>query len=700
MKEQHQHRHEDKETSHCHGHEDSCCQHEHEHHHHEHEHTDEHNHCCEDHSHGHCCEGHSHGHSHSHSHNHGHCCDEGESLSPVAMVAAFVLLVGGLVLSACHVEWFSGWVTLAWYACAFLLVGHKVVRSAIESARRGDVFSEFMLMTIASVGAFCIGEYPEGVAVMLFYCVGEWLQDKAVDRARGNIEQLLAIKPDKADVVTANGTTESRLPGEVKVGEIIEVRAGQRVPLDGELLSAEASFNTAALTGESMPRQIATGEEVLAGMIATDTVVRLRVARPEKESAITRILNMVEDAAARKAPAELFIRRFARVYTPTVIVLAALTVIVPWLVSLTPARFAFDFGHWFYRALIFLVISCPCALVISIPLSYFAGIGAASKRGILFKGGNYLDAITAVDTVVFDKTGTLTTGEFSITRVEGLSATDLQQVAAIEQASTHPIAKAIIKGVNETPDNQLLPLKEITNIAGYGLKAMADDGSTWLVGTLRLLEREGVAYPETLAETAETLVAVSKNGHFIGYILLSDTLKSDAKEAVSRLSEQQISTEMLSGDKQALVDKVAELLGVGHAVGDLLPEGKVKHLQMLRKADHQVAFVGDGINDAPVLATSHVGIAMGALGSDVAIETADIVIQTDQPSRVAEAVSIGKRTRAIVKQNIVLAIGVKVVVMLLGVLGVANLWEAVFADVGVALLAVVNATRIFFGGKK
>ena len=550
-------------------------------------------------------------------------------------------------------------------------------------------------MSVASIGAFARGEFPEAVAVMLFYCIGETLQDMAVDRARDNIRSLMEFRPDHASVVTA-GTVVTKSPDDVRPGDLIEVKPGERVPLDGELVSGDAAFNTAALTGESVPRTIERGGEVLAGMIAADSVVRLRVVRPADQSAVARILQMVEQASERKAPAELFIRRFARVYTPAVIALAVLTVVVPWLWSLADAGFAYDFGTWFYRALIFLVISCPCALVISIPLSYFGGIGAASRQGVLFKGGNYLDAMTRVDTVVFDKTGTLTRGEFAVVRVDGARPDELlAAVAAIERGSNHPIARAVVaaaKGGSAVAD-------DIKEVPGYGLTATVE-GRRWAVGTLKLLEREGVSYPKDLADVPETIVACAKDGCYEGCIFLADTLKADAAEAVERLHAEGVSSvEILSGDKQALVDKVARELRVDRSCGDLLPEGKVRRIEDLRRQGRCVAFVGDGINDAPVLALSDVGVAMGALGSDMAVETADVVIQTDQPSKVAAAVRIARRTRRIVRQNIVFAIGVKVLVMLLGLAGMANLWAAVFADVGVALLAVMNATRVFLNKK-
>ena len=570
---------------------------------------------------------------------------------------------------------------LAWYLLAFAFVGLPVMKEAWETALKGDVFSEFMLMTIACIGAFAIGEYPEGVAVMLLYCIGEALQDRAVDRARDNIQELIAFRPTVAKVVV-QGKIIEKSPDEVQVGDILEVKAGDRVPLDGKLVSASAAFNTAALTGESLPRTFETGGEVLAGMIAVDAVSHLEVVRPASESAVSRILNMVESAAERKAPTELFIRRFARIYTPIVIGLALLTVVCPYLYSIFDSQYSYVFTDWFRRALVFLVISCPCALVISVPLSYFAGIGLASKHGILFKGSNYLDAITEVDVVAFDKTGTLTTGEFAVQSVVGLAQEALQTVAAMEKSSNHPIAQAILK---YCPTEENISSQDI---AGYGLK-----NEEWLVGNLKLLDREQVSYADALRSIPETVVAVARKGKYVGHIILADTIKEDAKKAISDLP---VRAEMLSGDRQELVTKVAADLGISNAYGDLLPDGKVLHLQNVKKAGERVAFVGDGINDAPVLALSDVGIAMGGLGSDMAIETADVIIQTDQPSKVACAMRIGRYTRRIVHQNIALALGVKAVVMLLGLLGFANLWMAVFADSGVALLAVLNAARIFF----
>lgn len=608
-------------------------------------------------------------------------------------ICSAVMLIAGMLVPVVFAEWPGGrWCELAWYVLAFLPVGLPVMHEAWEAVEHEhDFFSEFMLMSIACIGAFAIGEYPEAVGVMLLYCIGEMFQDKAVERARGNISSMMALRPDHARVVE-DGRTSMKSPEIVAVGQIIEVRHGERVPLDGELLDGPAAFNTAALTGESVPRTIEAGKEVLAGMISTDTVVRLRVTRPASDSAVSRILKLVEEANDRKAATELFIHRFSHVYTPVVIILAVFTVVLPFLYGLFDGSFDYNFSTWLHRALIFLVVSCPCALVISVPLSYFAGIGAASRRGILFKGGNYLDAVSELKAVVFDKTGTLTTGEFAVTHVAGLSEEDLRHVAAIEASSSHPIARAICQYAKT---GEVIAAR---NISGYGLAA---DG--WLVGTLRLLDREGVAYPAELAKIPETIVAVACDGQYLGHILLADTPKADARETVSRLHALGISTiEILSGDKQALVDKVAEQLGVDAAHGDLLPQDKAEYIEKIKENREKrkegyglVAFVGDGINDAPVLALSDVGIAMGAMGSDMAIETADVILQTDQPSKVAEAIAIGRRTRRIVHQNIALALGIKALVLVLGLCGVANMWEAVIADSGVALLAVLNATRVF-----
>lgn len=560
-----------------------------------------------------------------------------------------------------------------------------------------SIFNEFTLMGIAVLGAFYLGEYWEGAAVILFYLTGEWFQHKAVHKARSNIKALLDVRPETATIVSGN-EYKVVAPDRVQTGDIIEVKTGERVPLDGILLEDSASFNTAALTGESMPRTISRHEEVLAGMIAENKVIRIKVNKPYDQSALARILALVQDAAERKAPAELFIRRFARIYTPVVTGLAVLIVLLPYLYSTIQPEFTFIFDAWFYRALVFLVISCPCALVVSIPLGYFGGIGAASRQGILFKGGNYLDAITKINTVVFDKTGTLTKGIFGVQNVstaEGISDKALVHlIASAENFSNHPIAKAIVKYAQEQEIALDTSLK-ITELAGYGLKTVID-GKEVYVGNARLLSKHSIPFSAEIRDIPESTVLCAMAGKYLGYIALADSPKPDAAQAINELKNLNIDNiQILSGDKQAIVSKLAEKIGVAQAFGDLLPEGKVEHLERLKaNPKNRIAFVGDGINDTPVLALSDVGIAMGGLGSDAAIETADVVIQTDQPSKVATAIKIGKLTHRIVWQNISMAFGVKLLVLLLGAGGAATMWEAIFADVGVALLAIFNAIRI------
>ena len=619
-------------------------------------------------------------------HHHEH---EEEGMNWGLIIASAVFLVIGLLLDKLPMFWFiNPYLIFFIYIVAFMPVGLPVMHKAWTAIKHEhDFFSEFMLMSVAAVGALYLGEYPEATAVMLLYCIGEGLQDRAVDRARDNIKSLLAFRPDFARM--PDGRKER--PENVEIGAKIEVQPGERVPLDGRLLESSATFNTAALTGESMPRLIEAGQEVMAGMIATDSVVWLRVVRKANESAISRMLKMVEEATERKAPTENFIHRFAHIYTPAVIALAFLVVIVPWMVSLFTA-FNYYFSVWLHLALVFLVISCPCALVISVPLSYFAGIGAASRRGILFKGSNSLDAVTKLDTAVFDKTGTLTTGTFQMEKTVGLSEEDMALVAAIEAVNSHPIAQAIVKSMQ---GKELIDVdkNQIENVPGYGMKY-----KTWLMGTLKLLKQEGVNYDEALESVAETIVAVAEDKLFKGYILLADTPKAGIFTLPKRLKAQGIKMmQVLSGDKQALINRLVvqfeDAKDYVKGYGDLLPEHKVAHIEALKHDGREVAFIGDGINDAPVLALSNVGFAMGKMGADMAVETADVVIQTDDPLKVAEAIAIGRRTRRIVLQNIIFAIGVKVLVMVLGILGMATLWEAVFADSGVALLAVMNSMR-------
>ena len=641
-----------------------------------------------------------------------HCHSHGSSGLWMPTVS-FVLLVIGLIGKYSGISWFAeSWIEAIWFLVAFLPVGLPVMREAWEAALRKDFFSEFSLMAIASIGAFCIGEYPEAVAVMLFYTVGERLQLLAVNKASKNISDLLDVRPERTDV-WRTGTYMNVSPKDVKVGERIEVKPGGRVPLDGVLLEAEAQFDTSALTGESMPRSIREGEEVLAGMIVQGQAVRIQVNRPYEQSALARILALVKDASERKAPAELFIRRFARIYTPIVILLSFLIVSVPALVGMVTPSFLYVFSDWLYRGLVFLVISCPCALVISVPLGYFGGIGAASRAGILFKGGNYLDAITRVNTVAFDKTGTLTTGRFEVTTVESteIPVSDLLSILlSVERKSTHPVAQAVVRYA-EKQDSVPMEITDMRELAGHGVEAIVN-GRQVLVGNIRLLAERDIPVPKELSDSVSTVVVCAIDGKYAGHLLLSDTLKKDAVDAIRRLKDLDVKDIcLLSGDKQEIVNQFAERLGVDKAYGNLLPEDKAAYIERLTaEPDKSVAFVGDGMNDAPVLALSDVGIAMGGLGSDAAlsdvgiamgglgsdaaIESADVVIQTDQPSKVAEAISIGRATRNIVRQNIVGSIGVKVIVLVAGAFGFATLWEAVFADVGVSLLAVLNSIRI------
>ena len=611
---------------------------------------------------------------------------------------SFVFLISGILFSAFNITFFENqWIRLAWYLLAYIPVGIPVILEAWESMLKKDIFSEYTLMSIATIGAFLIGEYPEGVAVMLFYAVGELFQDSAVNRAKRNINALLDVRPETATVVKGD-SLETVSPEDVNIDDVVEVKVGGRVPLDGVLQNESASFNTAALTGESVPRTIRKGEEVLAGMIATDNVSRVIVTKPFGQSALARILDLVQNATEKKAPAEQFIRKFARIYTPIVVGLAALIILMPWLYSFISPEFTFTFNEWVYRALVFLVISCPCALVISIPLGYFGGIGAASRHGILFKGSNYLEAITKVNTVVMDKTGTLTQGVFSVQKISSIGDINedelLKIVASVETQSTHPIAKAVVEYANQQKVN-LDKAENVKEIAGHGLEATVAS-KTVLVGNAKLLTKNQIEFPVEIASIPETIVVCAINGAYAGYILVADAPKEDAKKAVDSLKELGVKNiVMLSGDKQAIVSKLASELNITQAFGDLLPEGKVEHVEKLKTdPTNNIAFVGDGINDAPVLAMSDVGIAMGGLGSDVAIETADVILQTDQPSRIATAIKIGKATRRIVIQNISLAFGVKLVVLILGAGGIATLWEAVFADVGVSLLAILNAVRI------
>jgi len=572
-------------------------------------------------------------------------------------------------------------------AVAYLLAGLGVLRMAFRKAKRGDIFNEFVLMSVATIGAFAIGEYEEGVAVMVFYTIGEWFQDAAVRRAKASIKALLDIRPDEVTVIR-NGSTQVINPSKIELGETIQVKPGEKVALDGELLSESSSFNTAALTGESRPDTKYKGEQVLAGMINLNTVSEIKVTALFKDSKLSKILEMVQDATARKSQTQLFISRFAKVYTPIVFFLALAVVLVPY--------FFVDnyvFRDWLYRGLVFLVISCPCALVVSIPLGYFGGIGLASKNGILFKGGNFLDVMTKVNAIVMDKTGTLTKGVFKVQQVmaNGMDEKELLRLAAaLEKNSTHPVGKAVVEYVEEIGDTVASNVEEV---AGHGLKGTVE-GKEVLAGNLKLMKKFDIMYPSELENLVDTVVVTAVNNKYAGYITIADEIKEDAATAIKQMHDLKIKTVMLSGDKQAVVNNVAKKIGIDEAYGDLLPEDKVEKVQKIKNDGKHIAFVGDGVNDAPVVALADAGIAMGGLGSDATIETADVVIQNDQPSKIVSAIKVGKITRSIVWQNIILAMVVKAIVLILGAGGVANLWEAVIADVGVALLAILNAVRI------
>lgn len=601
----------------------------------------------------------------------------------------------GLLLTAIALDayftpsWFTDWVRVSWYVLAYVPVGIPVIKEAFLAISKGEVFSEFFLMSIATIGAFSIGEFPEGVAVMLFYAVGEVFQTMAVSRAKANIKSLLDQRPDEVTVLE-NNQAKTVKAEKVNIGDIIQLKSGEKLGLDGELISDSASFNTAALTGESKPDTKAKGETVLAGMINLNTVTQVKVTTAYNDSKLSKILELVQNATAQKAPTELFIRKFAKIYTPIVVLLAILITTLPYFFVEN-----YEFSKWLYRALIFLVISCPCALVISIPLGYFGGIGAGSKNGILFKGSNFLDTLANIQNVVMDKTGTMTEGVFKVQEVELNSTFNrdeiLQMVNALESQSTHPVATAIHEYVGDI--DSTIKLENVEEISGHGLKATIK-GKELLVGNFKLMDKFSIAYDIDPSTIIYTTIAIAFDSKFVGYITIADRIKEDAQITIDKLKALGIKITMLSGDKSTVVQFVAQKLGISNAFGDLLPEDKVNKVKEIKAKNETVAFIGDGVNDAPVVALSDVGIAMGGLGSDATIETADVVIQDDMPSKIPIAINIGKQTKKIVWQNIILAFSVKAIVLALGAGGIATMWEAVFADVGVALLAILNAVRI------
>jgi Cd2+/Zn2+-exporting ATPase len=624
-------------------------------------------------------------------HDHDHSSEEKSTFQMfLPAIISFTLLLVAIGFDNYFTQsWFIGYVRIGWYILAYIPVGFPVVKEAFESIRKGEIFSEFLLMSIATIGAFAIGEFPEGVAVMLFYAIGEIFQTLAVTRAKANIKSLLDQRPDEVTILE-NNVAKTIKASTSQIGDIIQLKAGEKLGLDGELLSDTASFNTSALTGESKPDTKAKGETVLAGMINLNSVCQIKVTVAYTDSKLSKILEMVQDATAKKAPTELFIRKFAKIYTPIVVLLAVLICVVPMFFVEN-----YNFNEWLYRALIFLVISCPCALVISIPLGYFGGIGAASKNGILFKGSNFLDVMATIQNVVMDKTGTMTEGVFKVQEVVFNSDFNkdeiLQMVNALESQSTHPVATAIHQYVGKI--DSTIVLKDVEEISGHGLKANVN-GKELLVGNFKLLDKFSIAYDIDPTTIVYTLIAVAYDKKFVGYLTIADSIKEDAQITINKLKALGIKTTMLSGDKDNVVQFVAQKLGITNAFGDLLPEDKVNKVKEIIAKNETVAFVGDGVNDAPVVALSNVGIAMGGLGSDATIETADVVIQDDMPSKIPMAINIGKQTKKIVWQNITLAFVVKAVVLILGAGGLATMWEAVFADVGVALLAILNAVRI------
>ncbi|MBR6271055.1 MAG: cadmium-translocating P-type ATPase [Lachnospiraceae bacterium] len=654
------------------------CHHEGEEHHHEHghchgheEHGHHHDYCHEDR----CCCG----------HDHGHVDEDEEKSLIVRLITGAVIFAGAFIISKTAAP---EWISIALYVCAYLVLGYDVVLHALKNILRGRVFDEHFLMSVSTIGAFAIREYPEAVAVMLLYQLGEYLQDLAVDRSRRSISSLLDIRPDTANLLKNGEATE--VPAEsVNIGDEIIIKAGEKIPLDGVVIKGESMLDTRALTGESVPRRVSAGEKVASGCINESGTLFVRVEKSFEESTASKIIDMVENASARKAPAERFITKFAKVYTPIVVALAVLIAVVP------PLLFDGEWMVWLHRAFVSLIISCPCALVISIPLTFFGGLGAASKKGVLIKGSNYLEALSSAGTVVFDKTGTLTKGVFEVTEVATANGFDKEEVlgaaAAAESFSNHPIAVSI----REAFGGQTAKSQGHTEISGKGVKASVG-GKTVLVGNEKLLAENSIkAEP---GEKPGTQVLVSIDGQYAGSITISDEIKPGSRKAIEQLGTLGVNrVMMLTGDEESISKDVAGQLGIKEYHAGLLPEDK---LNIVEKAESELApgrtlaFVGDGINDAPVIARADIGIAMGDLGADAAIEAADVVVMTDEPGKIAQAVRLARETKKIVKQNIVFALGVKAALLVLGALGIANMWMAVFGDTGVALLAVLNAVRI------
>jgi len=626
------------------------------------------------------CDGHCHIHEDSHNHS-----EEFNKYHLIRFGIGIIFFIMALLLKT------SGFTRFLLYFTSYILIGGNILLIAGRNILNGQIFDENFLMTIATIGAFAIGEYPEGVAVMLFYQIGELFQDSAVNRSRKSIAELMDIRPDYANLKTDNGSIEVR-PEKVKIGDIIIVKPGEKVPLDGVVIEGESMMDTSALTGESVPRKVNLGKNVLAGFININGLLSVQVKKEFGESTVSKILELVENASGNKAPTENFITRFARYYTPVVVFIAmGLALIPPLIIDVA------TFSEWLYRALVFLVISCPCALVVSIPLGFFGGIGGASRNGVLVKGGNYLEALKDIDTVVFDKTGTLTKGIFEVTEFnphDNISHSELLEYAAYAEAfSNHPIAKSILNAYGGEIDKELI--EDYNEIAGHGIEVKVK-GKTVLVGNTKLMESKDIVYEPI--DSVGTVIYIAVDNSFMGSIIISDELKEDSKDTISKLKSMGIrKTVMLTGDNELVGRKIGNDLGIDEIYTELLPQDKVEILEKLEKeksSKGNLVFVGDGINDAPVLARADIGVAMGGLGSDAAIEAADVVLMTDEPNKLITAIKIAKKTNNIVWQNIIFAFGVKLIVLLLGAGGLANMWEAVFADVGVALIAIFNAMRV------
>ena len=614
-----------------------------------------------------------------------------------------ILIAAGLMIGLAWLP-LQGWMRFIAYMVPYLIIGYDILLEAAEGIRERRPFDECLLMAVATIGAMALavyedGDYTEGIAVMLFFQIGEWFESYAVGRSRRNISELMDIRPDYANVKCSNGQWEKVSPADVAVGSVILVRPGEKIPIDGVVVEGQSALNTVALTGESLPREAGIGDAVISGSINSNGVLKVRTTRAFGESTASKILELVEEAGSRKAKSEDFIAKFARVYTPIVVYAAIALAVLPPLVRLFGMGLAPEWGNWVYRSLIFLVISCPCALVISIPLSFFAGIGGASRQGILVKGANYLETLSEVDTVVFDKTGTLTEGVFQVTAVhpESLDERELLHMAAhVERFSTHPIADSLRRAYADEDD--ACQVDQVEEIAGQGIRAHVN-GDVICVGNSRMMEAVGADWHD--CDKVGTIIHVAINRVYAGHIVISDVVKAHAGKAIAALHQNGVDrTVMLTGDASQVADHVAGQLGIDKVFSELLPQDKVSKLEDLLAARQGVrgrlAFVGDGINDAPVLSRADVGIAMGALGSDAAIEAADVVLMDDDPLKIATAKRIARKTLRIVHQNIWFAIGIKVLVLLLGAVGLANMWAAIFADVGVMVLAVLNAMRALF----